>query len=150
MLINISNHPSSRWGKEQKEEASKQFGGVVDIPFPNIDPHATDMTAFEPELSYYDEEGECTIFVNPKVDVIHLMGEMSFFSYFSNKLMKRGYKICVSTTERQAVVVDGIKKSIFKFIQFRFLENPFKDLQESSQVLKKELDELKNKLRGLL
>ena len=37
MFINISNHPSSDWGTEQISKA-KEYGEIVDVTFPEIDP----------------------------------------------------------------------------------------------------------------
>ena len=36
VFINLSNHPSNAWSKEQYEAAS-EYGEVVDIPFPQIE-----------------------------------------------------------------------------------------------------------------
>ena len=35
-FINLSNHPSSGWGEEQKQ-AAKQWGTIIDYPFPEVD-----------------------------------------------------------------------------------------------------------------
>jgi threonylcarbamoyladenosine tRNA methylthiotransferase MtaB len=37
MLINISNHPLSEWSERQIDEATRLWGGVVDVAFPKID-----------------------------------------------------------------------------------------------------------------
>ena len=34
-FINLSNHPSSGWGEEQKQ-AAKQWGTIIDYPFPEV------------------------------------------------------------------------------------------------------------------
>ena len=34
-FINLSNHPSDKWDEKQME-AAKQYGEVMDIPFPSI------------------------------------------------------------------------------------------------------------------
>ena len=36
-FINLSNHPSAAWGADQLAAAA-QYGTIVDVPFPNIDP----------------------------------------------------------------------------------------------------------------
>jgi len=37
-LINLSNHPSGNWPAEQIQVAQAQYGRVVDMPFPRINP----------------------------------------------------------------------------------------------------------------
>ena len=39
MLLNLSNHPSSGWDAAQLN-AARDFGGVVDWPFPAVAPEA--------------------------------------------------------------------------------------------------------------
>jgi hypothetical protein len=40
MFFNVSNHPSYTWGDTQKESAA-EYGEVIDIQFPNVNPKAT-------------------------------------------------------------------------------------------------------------
>ncbi len=40
MFINVSNHHSSKWSFKQTE-AAKEYGTIVDIPFPNVSPYYT-------------------------------------------------------------------------------------------------------------
>ena len=40
MFINLTNHPSNKWGEEQYL-ASKEYGEIIDIKFPMIDPKAS-------------------------------------------------------------------------------------------------------------
>ena len=42
MLINFSNYPSQKWSTEQLAQAKKQFGGVTDLKFPNVNPNCTE------------------------------------------------------------------------------------------------------------
>ena len=37
VFINCSNHPSKRWSEEQKK-AAEEYGRIVDIRFPEVDP----------------------------------------------------------------------------------------------------------------
>lgn len=37
VIVNFTNHPSAKWSKEQLETAM-QYGSVVDVPFPQVDP----------------------------------------------------------------------------------------------------------------
>ncbi len=38
MLLNVSNHPFSSWPQQQQIDAQRHYGGVVEIPFPHIEP----------------------------------------------------------------------------------------------------------------
>lgn len=116
-FVNISNHHSSKWSKEQKD-AAQVFGEIIDIPFPNINPSL-------------DKKGICSecdsliheIFEITKGDtnsVIHVMGEMTFTYNLISKLKKIGYTCLASTTKR--IVQnnpDGSKTAFFEFVQFR-------------------------------
>lgn len=42
MLLNLSNHPSPSWDNYQLQTALWQFGEVIDIAFPNINPNNTE------------------------------------------------------------------------------------------------------------
>ncbi len=41
MLLNLSNHPSTRWSDKQKQTAIENYGTIQDMPFPNVPPAAT-------------------------------------------------------------------------------------------------------------
>ncbi len=40
MFINLSNHPSAHWSEKQCQ-AAKQWGEIIDYPFPQVAPDAT-------------------------------------------------------------------------------------------------------------
>jgi hypothetical protein len=119
MLINLSNHPSINWSEKQKKSAIDQYGEIIDLPFPNIDPHATTQEVEHIAISYLkkcEELLEWDYFGN----AIHLAGEPTFVVAFA--------RICVlinlicSTTERIVKdLEDGKKEVSFNFVQFRQL-----------------------------
>lgn len=116
MLVNLSNHPSRYWDNKQKE-ASLCFGELVDMPFPQIAPNATDE-----ELQELSREcvQEIVSLGNPKTITVHIMGEMTFTFMVVTKLKKLGIKCVASTTERNATYnSDGVKLSEFSFVKFR-------------------------------
>ena len=43
MLINFTNHPAARWSEAQRM-AARQYGAVVDLPFPEVDPAASETS----------------------------------------------------------------------------------------------------------
>lgn len=117
MLINLSNHPSSLWGKEQIESAICLFGDILDIPFPMVDPNGDKQYIESLAEKYVDE-------MTKKADrdntVIHIMGELTLTFAILNKMINLGFRCVASTTERDATISeDGTKNVKFNFIQFR-------------------------------
>lgn len=98
-LVNVSNHPSSKWTDEQK----KGYPVIHDIPFPNISP-----TIWQNEL---DEM--VTEFMIAIMDIINknseigiethamIMGEMVFTYRLVTALKLRGVVCLASTSERE-------------------------------------------------
>lgn len=118
MLINISNHPSAQWEKRQIDEATRRWGGVVDMQFPSIDPKwgyerveqeaQKHIMGYRREIAKYDQPS-----------AFHIMGELVYCFCVVQLLRKCGYQVVASTTERNVVIRDGVKESHFKFVQFR-------------------------------
>lgn len=116
MLVNFSNHPSRYWDKEQIE-ATHVYGELIDMPFPQIIPNATDE-----ELQKLSDEYVQRIISlgNPKSITVHVMGEMTFTFMIVTKLKEMGIKCIASTTERKTSYNDdGTKLSEFLFVKFR-------------------------------
>lgn len=113
-FINLSNHPSEGWSKEQLAAAQK-YGEVVDIHFPNIEP--TFSTSMVNSLAEITVD---TITALGKDIVVHIMGEMTFTYAVISRLKSMGITCLASTTERNTIIApDGKKISEFKFVQFR-------------------------------
>ncbi|MBQ2413791.1 MAG: CRISPR-associated protein [Rikenellaceae bacterium] len=118
MLINISNHPSAHWEKRQIDEATRRWGGVVDMQFPSIDPKwgyerveqeaQKHIMGYRREIAKYDQPS-----------AFHIMGELVYCFCVVQLLLKGGYMVVASTTERDVVMHNGEKVSRFKFVQFR-------------------------------
>ncbi len=116
MLLNLSNHPSSAWSPEQLRAATEQFGGVIDVPFPNIDPKATSREVRDLVEDYI----EIALENHGNIKHIHIMGEMTFVHRFVARVLPDGIKCYASTTERTVLEeADGRKTVQFQFIQFR-------------------------------
>lgn len=114
MFINLTNHPSSGWSQEQLN-AALQYGEIVDISFPIIEPFFT--KAEVDELSNVTVE---TIKGLDECPVVHVMGEMTFTYAVVERLKTQGITCVASTTERLVKMMpDGKKISEFKFVQFR-------------------------------
>lgn len=114
MFINLSNHPSSGWSEEQLR-AAREYGKVIDLSFPNIEPYFTPKDVNDLAEITLDEIMELD--ANP---VVHVMGEMTFTYSVVSRLKALGITCVASTTERLIKMMPGGKKiSEFKFVQFR-------------------------------
>lgn len=117
MLINLTNHPSASWSKEQMDEASV-FGEILDVPFPNVDASKgedyIEVLANDYFLKIKSYMGDDDDFV------VHIMGEMTF-TYALVSMLKKEKIVCIaSTTERIVVEKNNGKKEVeFKFSRFR-------------------------------
>ena len=115
MFINLTNHPSEKWSEEQLE-AAQQYGKVVDLAFPIIEP----TFSKEDILSLVKECMETIMGIKEGETIVHVMGEMTFTHNLVNALKAVGITSLASTTERNtSITPDGRKISEFKFVQFR-------------------------------
>ncbi len=113
MLINFSNHPSSLWPGNQKQTAIDNFGEVIDIPFPNIDPRAS-SAALEALAAGYIH-----VLTAHENATIHIMGELTFTFILVDKLRALRRSCVASTTERTVKQEGDTKKVKFEFVAFR-------------------------------
>lgn len=116
MFINLTNHPSIKWGEEQTK-AAMQYGKIEDVSFPIVHPDATheeiQMLAKDLHQAIVEEHGK-------HIAALHVMGEFTLCYAIIQLFKADGIKCLASTTER--IVTDnpdGTKSSIFKFVQFR-------------------------------
>lgn len=116
ILLNISNHPSSAWSKQQLEAAQK-YGEVIDMSFPDISSSSTKSdiaTLAEDRLKKIIDSYADTVIT------AHIMGEMTFTYQLVTLLKSKGICCVASCTER--VVQDlgnGKRVSQFCFEKFR-------------------------------
>lgn len=116
MLINLSNHPSEYWNESQLS-AAKQYGEIIDMPFPVIDPSADEVAIDILANEYADR----IMGMAKRADVtVHIMGEMNF-TYKTISLLKASGIECVASTTLRKVkdTADGKKISEFEFVRFR-------------------------------
>jgi len=117
ILLNISNHPSSLWSQLQTQSALDQYGQIIDIPFPAINPEADEQDI---DLLADEYLGKVLTYSKQFHVTVHLMGEMTFS--FALLSLLRSYDIdCIaSTTDRIVTKETGeAKTSVFKFTHFR-------------------------------
>ncbi len=114
MFINLSNHPSELWGQEQIE-ASRAYGRIVDMAFPNILPTYSIDDVKKMAETYVEKIAEYDGEV-----IVHLMGEMTFTYQLLTMLKARGITCVAATTERKvSTTADGRKLSEFRFVSYR-------------------------------
>lgn len=116
VFLNLSNHPSASWSKEQLD-AAKIYGRVEDMNFPQISP-----TASADDISLMvsgTEEKILSSYADKKLTV-HVMGEMSFTCKLVSRLRAYGIRCVVSTTTRDVKELgNGKRETIFHFVRFR-------------------------------
>ncbi len=117
MFINISNHPSIDWKKEQANEA-QIYGKIVDISFPNISPQM-DTEEMKTIVDEYIRKIEALTVEENEDILIHVMGESVFSFMLVVSLLRRNYKVVASTTERIVSYEGDVKRTEFKFVRFR-------------------------------
>ena len=117
VFVNLSNHPSTDWGEEQKSAASA-FGEIVDIPFPSVPSSCNDKKMAK---LVKKTVGAVVDVAYPASEVtVHVMGEMTLTYRLVSMLKARGIRCLASTTEREVSDLgDGEKVSLFHFISFR-------------------------------
>ena len=116
LLVNFSNHPLASWEDEQIK-AAKEYGELVDVPFPAIDPEA-DEKHIESLADQYTEQ--LLTYAKDYRLTVHIMGEMTFVYRVVSLLIEQGVTCIASTTERDAEITnDGRKISDFQFVKFR-------------------------------
>ena len=120
MLINCTNHPYDIWNEPQRNKA-RDYGKVVDVPFPVIEPTftASDIRDIVTQYAIKIEE------YNP--DAVLVAGEYSFSFMLVDKLLRDGVKVLCSCSKRITKEIkkeDGTneKSSVFLFEQFREYE----------------------------
>lgn len=119
MFINLSNHPSARWSTKQIE-AAKQYGDIMDIPFPSVNPDGDESYIKGLANKYFQQVIQLA---QGQPVMVHLMGEMTLTFILASRLKAAGIECVASTTER--VVEEnrpGIKTATFRFVRFRKYE----------------------------
>lgn len=117
MLLNFTNHPSSEWQKNQLD-AAEEFGGVLDFPFPSVEPQASSEDL---QLLVARTVKEA---MRLKPTAVLLAGDYTMAFMLVDAFLKLGVKVVASTTLRRSGYVvneDGsvTKTTKFDFVRFR-------------------------------
>ena len=116
-FVNISNHPSDNWGEEQRR-AAEEMGTIVDIPFPLVDPYASE----ENVEKLADQIVQETLTRKPAA--VMCQGEFTLTEAIVRKLRGKDipvYSACTQRVSKERLLEDGstAKESVFTFVKFR-------------------------------
>lgn len=120
MFINLSNHPSLKWGNTQIESALALTSDnhIQDVPFPAVPATATtaDILAIADGLHH-------TVMTN-RPEAIMIAGEFTLAYTLIELCLRAGIKVVAACSDRrtnEVVNQDGtVTKTVnFEFIQFR-------------------------------
>lgn len=122
MLINFTNHPAARWSEAQRMTA-RQYGAVVDLPFPEVDPAASE-TSLDAIASLYVRRILAMV-----PDAVLCQGECTLVYRVTRLLLVQGVPVLAACSRRQSVEQpqpDGttLKRSVFAFTRFRRYDTP--------------------------
>lgn len=117
MLINLSNHPITEWSEKQLQQATTQYGEVIDISFPDVPPEASSNEI--KQLALEVVSSICTKYIDENFTV-HIMGELTLVYAAVQEFHKRGIECIASTSQRKvSLLTNGEKVSRFHFVRFR-------------------------------
>ena len=124
MLINFTNHPSEKWTDDQKNSATRLYGGVRDLPFP-----AVPANAGTPEIIAMAEGAIDKILaikeenIDTETFAVMVQGEFTLTYAVVRRLLDRKIKAVSAVSERNVIeqVENGeVRKTIvFRFGGFR-------------------------------
>ena len=129
IFVNISNHPSSKWSKEQLD-AAHRMGEIVDILFPNIPASASkedvkkiacDVVSAAYHVDGFDVEDSNFVLVQGEMSATYEMVQrFATLNYMTGMT----FIPVVACSERNVIekqLDDGTTKKevVFKFVKFR-------------------------------
>lgn len=117
MLINLSNHPSSKWSESQLQAATS-YGEFIDLPFPAVDPSGDETYIEKLAEEYVDKVIQIS---KGKKATVHLMGEMTLTFAILCRLQEKQI-VCIASTSHRIVKDESPGRKgevIFQFERFR-------------------------------
>ena len=116
-FINYTNHPSINWSEAQLQ-AAKIYGEIIDMAFPEIDPHWD-----EEQMAFLACQQAEKIIAQKPVAVL-VQGEFTFSYMLISLLLQADIKVLAACSQRCTESVinekqETIRRSVFKFVRFR-------------------------------
>ena len=116
MFINHTNHSSQYWSDEQLV-AARQYGDIIDMPFPRIDPLASTKDIAQLAQDYAGR----IIALHPTA--VLCQGEFIYCHALVERLLAVGITVLAATSERvvEESYHDGVNEKTvnFRFVRFR-------------------------------
>lgn len=118
MLLNLSNHPSSKWSEKQLSAAKEEYEEITDMSFPAVSTN----DSHEHVQSTAENLVRTIVDMNP--DAVMCQGEFTLTYAIVSLLKERGIKVisaCSERNSRERVTPDGKTEKIvtFDFVRFR-------------------------------
>lgn len=115
-FINFSNHPADKWDPEQVKAALQLGAGIIDLPFPSVDPNADTAS-----LALLAEKMTETI-LRYQPSAVMCQGEFGLCYSVIKRLQAEGVIVLHACSERNVQVEGNTKTVRFDFVQFRRYE----------------------------
>ncbi len=114
MIINFSNHPSDKWGDDQTRAAVSDFGHILDLKFPTVDPKCSSERVLEIAEQYASE------IMSMSPDAVLCQGEFSLAFEVTSILLSKGIKVVCACSERDVDEETDENGTTKKTIKFKF------------------------------
>lgn len=118
-FVNFTNHSSAKWAPSQVA-AAKEYGDIIDVPFPMVNPAAT-----KEEIQELAEKSAQDI-LEQHPTLVMAQGEFTLTFAVVKKLQQKGVKCAVACTRRrtdeevQQLAAAGLtREGMFEFMGFR-------------------------------
>lgn len=99
------------------QSAQMQYGEIIDMPFPQVDPEADIQSIQHLAEEYLAKIQQAAA---PTEAAVHIMGELNLTYALVNMLKASGYTCVASTSTREVYEEEPGKKVVFfKFVRFR-------------------------------
>lgn len=118
MLINLSNHPHTKWSEAQRQEALERWHMVEDRPFPDVDPRMEPATLARVAADIANE------IAARHPQAVLCQGEYTMTYALVKELQRRGLRVVAAVSARKSTEETGpngetVKRSVFRFVAFR-------------------------------
>ena len=123
ILINCSNHPSSKWSSEQRQG----WDEIIDVPFPNVEPDwDTNDLIYQETIRNLWKNIVDIVRTREEVVYLYIAGEYTLCYEVVMMATKWMIPIAIPTTKREVVETkneDGstTKTSKFEFVRWRII-----------------------------
>ena len=119
MFINFTNHPHEIWSELQRQTAEQQYGEIMDLPFPPLQP-SWEIEDLQKCVEEYTAKIEAL-----KPDAVLVAGEFTLVFMLVDKLLQDGVKVVCSCSKRMTVekkLPDDSNEKVSQFVFEKFRE----------------------------